>query len=117
LAQTSFFGMQPLADNLRRRATELGISHSEAARRAGLSERRYGNYISDRREPDLRTLLQIARALNTTPNEMLGINEAEEEDTHTDRLRTEIAASLKTLDQRQLELLLQQVRAWGTPSP
>jgi transcriptional regulator with XRE-family HTH domain len=108
--------MQPFADNLRRRASELGISHSEAARRAGLSERRYGNYIADRREPDLRTLLQITRALHTTPNDVLGIDSHPDESDVADRLRAEISAVLQRLDQRQLELLLQQVRAWDIQS-
>jgi transcriptional regulator with XRE-family HTH domain len=109
--------MQPLADNLRRRASELGISHSEAARRAGLSERRYGNYIADRREPDLRTLLQITRALHTTPNDVLGIGDGPVSSDGADHLRDEISAVLQRLDQRQLELLLQQVRAWDAQSP
>ncbi|MGI6244603.1 MAG: helix-turn-helix domain-containing protein [Pseudochelatococcus sp.] len=63
--------MEPFATNLRKRAEELGISNAEAARRAGLSERRYGNYVSGRREPDLATLVRIATVLGTTPNELL----------------------------------------------
>jgi transcriptional regulator with XRE-family HTH domain len=63
--------MQPFATNLRKRAEELGISNAEVARRAGLSERRYGNYVSGRREPDLATLVKIASVLATTPNDLL----------------------------------------------
>ncbi|MCS0496864.1 helix-turn-helix transcriptional regulator [Ancylobacter sp. MQZ15Z-1] len=63
--------MEPFASNLRKRAEELGISNAEAARRAGLSERRYGNYISGRREPDLATLVRIATVLETSPNALL----------------------------------------------
>ncbi|MGZ9724027.1 helix-turn-helix domain-containing protein [Rhizobium miluonense] len=63
--------MEPFATNLRRRAEELGISNAEVARRAGLSERRYGNYVSGRREPDLATLVKIASVLATTPNDLL----------------------------------------------
>lgn len=59
------------ATNLRKRAEELGISNAEVARRAGLSERRYGNYVSGRREPDLTTLVRIAAVLATTPNDLL----------------------------------------------
>jgi transcriptional regulator with XRE-family HTH domain len=44
----------------------------EVARRAGLSERRYGNYVSGRREPDLATLVRIASVLAMTPNDLLG---------------------------------------------
>lgn len=63
--------MELFASNLRKRAEELGISHAEVARRAGLSETRYGNYVSGRREPDLATLVRIASVLATTPNELL----------------------------------------------
>lgn len=47
------------------------MSNAEVARRAGLSERRYGNYVSGRREPDLATLVKIASVLATTPNDLL----------------------------------------------
>lgn len=67
--------MLPFASNLRRRAEELGISNAEVARRVGLSERRYANYVSGKREPDLATLLQIAKTLATTPNRLLGIDD------------------------------------------
>lgn len=63
--------MELFAANLRRRAEELGISNAEVARRAGLSERRYGNYVSGRREPDLTTLVKIASVLATTPDDLL----------------------------------------------
>lgn len=63
--------MELFASNLRKRAEQLGISHAEVARRAGLSETRYGNYVSGRREPDLATLVKIASVLATTPNGLL----------------------------------------------
>jgi transcriptional regulator with XRE-family HTH domain len=63
--------MDLFAANLRKRAAQLGISNAEVARRAGLSERRYGNYVSGRREPDLSTLVKIAKVLTTTPNDLL----------------------------------------------
>ena len=71
--------MDLFAENLRKRAVELGISHAEVARRAGLSERRYGNYVSGRREPDLVTLVRIARVLETTPNVLLGFDDEHSE--------------------------------------
>ncbi|AZO13060.1 XRE family transcriptional regulator [Mesorhizobium sp. M3A.F.Ca.ET.080.04.2.1] len=63
--------MELFATNLRRRAEELGFSNAEVARRAGLSERRYGNYVSGRREPDLATLVRISSVLATTPTDLL----------------------------------------------
>lgn len=64
--------MEAFASNLRKRAEELGLTHAEVARRAGLSERRYGNYVAGTREPDLATLLRIAGALETSPDRLLG---------------------------------------------
>lgn len=68
--------MELFAKNLRKRAESLGLSNAEVARRAGLSERRYGNYVSGRREPDLATLVRIASVLATTPNALLTDSEA-----------------------------------------
>ena len=65
--------MDLFASRLRERASELGIAHAEAARRAGLSERRYAHYVSGIREPDLATLVRIAEALQTTPDALLGV--------------------------------------------
>lgn len=67
--------MEFFAHRLRTRAAELGIRHAEVARRSGLSERRYSHYVSGIREPDLATLVRIATALQTTPNDLLGVGE------------------------------------------
>lgn len=71
--------METFAANLRKRAEELGISNAEAARRVGLSERRYGNYVSGRREPDLATLVRIAAVLETSPNRLLSFAASQDE--------------------------------------
>lgn len=65
--------MEKFAKRLQDRAKQLGISNAEAARRAGLDERRYAHYASGRREPDLATLVKIADTLGTTPNWLLGV--------------------------------------------
>lgn len=93
--------MEPFASNLRKRAEELGISNAEAARRAGLSERRYGNYISGRREPDLATLVRIASVLESSPDRLLsfGSNGEGKKSTAQDR----IAAAAKALTPDDLD--------------
>ncbi|MGM4913353.1 helix-turn-helix domain-containing protein [Rhizobium sp. 768_B6_N1_8] len=48
--------METFSSNLKRRAEQLGISNAEVARRVDLSERRYSNYISGTRKPDLARL-------------------------------------------------------------
>ena len=68
--------MQVFSNRLRLEAKALGLPDAEVARRAGLSERRYGNYVAGIREPDLATLVKIAAALSTTPNRLLGIEDA-----------------------------------------
>jgi len=63
--------MDLFAKRLRERARQLELSDAEVARRAGLSERRYGHYVRGVREPDFGTLLRICRALDLTPNDLL----------------------------------------------
>ncbi len=102
--------MEPFASKLRQRAAELGISNAEAARRAGLSERRYGNYIVGRREPDLATLVRIAAVLETTPNELLGVG-PEPKRSKRQLLEDRLEAAVGALDDRHLDMLLVQVEA------
>lgn len=99
--------MDIFAKRLRERADQMGISNSEAARRAGLEERRYGHYIAGRREPDLVTLTKIAEVLQTTPNWLLGVSEPFSGDPKkgalVDRLRN--AASVMTFDELELAVI------------
>ena len=67
--------MDGLGQVLRDRAAFLGLSDSEVARRAGLSQARYHNYVAEVNEPDLATLVRICRTLGISPNEALGYNE------------------------------------------
>ena len=66
--------MQGLGKRLRARAQELGLTDSEVARRLGLAQQRYSQYVTGAREPDYATLAKICRALGTTPNEVLGFS-------------------------------------------
>lgn len=102
--------MELFAQNLRKRAEELGISNAEAARRAGLSERRYGNYVSGRREPDLATLVRIAAVLATTPNDLLTGNNS----TPDDQVRQRATAALAALSHDDLERAVIMVEALAT---
>ena len=102
--------MEPFASNLRRRAEELGISNAEAARRAGLSERRYGNYISGRREPDLATLVRIASVLETSPNHLLSFGgEGSKSDAGAPKQR--IASAANVLSKADLETVAIMIEA------
>ncbi|MFL1461617.1 helix-turn-helix domain-containing protein [Roseococcus sp. DSY-14] len=72
--------LPPFAQRLRARARHLGLSDAEVARRAGLGQPRYSNYCNGLREPDLATLVVVAKALETTPDRLLGVTHAEEDD-------------------------------------
>lgn len=76
--------MRGVGSRLRRRAAELGLSDAEVARRVGITPRRYGNYVTDAREPDFATLVGICQALQMTPGEALGTRAPPTTDTATE---------------------------------
>lgn len=102
--------MDVFATKLRERAAQLGISNAEVARRAGLSERRYGHYVSGVREPDLRTLLTIATTLGTTPDVLLGVVDAKPSSQRQD-LQDRILSALAALSEDDLQTLAIQIEA------
>jgi transcriptional regulator with XRE-family HTH domain len=101
--------MELFAANLRKRAEELGISNAEVARRAGLRERRYGNYVSGRREPDLATLVRIASVLATTPNDLLTTHASAR--TSDELARQRATAAFASLSPDDLERIVIMVEA------
>jgi transcriptional regulator with XRE-family HTH domain len=102
--------METFATKLRKRAEELGISNAEAGRRVGLSERRYGHYISGAREPDLATLVRIAEVLETTPNNLLGVG-TEPRQTKRSTLKDRLNAAASVMEERELHLMVIQAEA------
>lgn len=102
--------MEQFATRLRKRAGELGISNAEAARRVGLSERRFAHYVTGAREPDLATLVRIARILETTPNELLGVG-AEHKRSKRSLLRERLQVAARAMDERSLEIVVIQAEA------
>ncbi len=92
------------------RARELGLSNAEVARRAGLSERRFGNYVADYREPDLSTLATLAKVLLITTDTLLGLA-TERAESDRGRLLGEIEAALRHLPESDLDLISIQLRA------
>jgi transcriptional regulator with XRE-family HTH domain len=64
--------MDAFARNLRARQKQLGITQVEVARRAGIPESRYSNYARGKREPDLRSVVWIARALDVSTDQLFG---------------------------------------------
>lgn len=108
--------MELFAENLRKRAEELGISNAEVARRAGLSERRYGNYVSGRREPDLATLVKIATVLATSPNDLLVNQQRATAPDELERQRAVAALfALEGEDLRRARIVVEALAAERTP--
>jgi len=105
--------MELFATNLRRRAEELGLPHAEVARRAGLTERRYGNYVTGRREPDLATLVRIASVLATTPTDLLIETEPQPADVLLHRATSALAA-LEREDLERVTVMLEALAAIRT---
>lgn len=101
--------MAILGKNLRKYSGELGLSDAEAARRVGLSERRYSHYVSDDREPDLATLVRIAKALAVTPNELLGWST--EKGPFDKPLHRRLLHAADALTEAELEMIVIQVEA------
>lgn len=89
--------MKGFGQKLRNRARELGLADATVAERLGLSQQRYFNYVSDQTEPDFETLLRICRALDTTPNAVLGTEPSQPEQGEADALRARIAAAAGTM--------------------
>lgn len=104
-------GMEPFATNLRLRAERLGISNAEVARRADLSDRRYGNYVSGRREPDLATLLRISKVLGVSIDELVGSTVDNRTGTKEDLFQERITAALRTLGHNDLQMLAIMIEA------
>lgn len=100
--------MSKLGDALRSRSVALGLTNGEVARRSGLNERRYGNYVTGRREPDLKTLLQLSKVLRTTPDELLGVREPK---THARPDLERLLASIDEMQADDVDLLAHQAEA------
>ncbi|MFG1433027.1 helix-turn-helix transcriptional regulator [Xanthobacter sp. V2C-8] len=104
--------MDLFAANLRARAAALNLSHAEAARRAGLNERRYFHYVSGAREPDLATLVKIAKTLGTTPDALLGVTrEPQDPIAPTERslLIDRMVSAVNNLGDYEMAIAVQQV--------
>lgn len=103
--------MQVFSQRIRHRARILGLSDAEVARRAGLTERRYGNYVAGIREPDLATVVKIAAALSTTPNHLLGVEPDTAPKSDRERFTARLLGAVNALTTDDLERVTVQVEA------
>jgi len=96
--------METLSRNLRRRAKELGLSDAEVARRAGLSERRYGHYVVGTREPDFATFMRICEVLAVTPNDLLIVDDHAGSLTKRNLATRQAVSAMLAIDENRLSL-------------
>jgi transcriptional regulator with XRE-family HTH domain len=69
--------MQVFAERIRERARELGLSDAEVARRAGLSERRYGYYATAEGKPPAQSPRDRVLARISVATDQLSVAELE----------------------------------------
>jgi transcriptional regulator with XRE-family HTH domain len=63
--------MKGFGANLRAKASQMGLSNVELARRSDIPERSISHYMNDRNEPDLGALVRLSQALGCSPNDLL----------------------------------------------
>lgn len=102
--------MDQFSKQLRDRARQLELSDAEVARRAGLAERRYGNYVRGSREPDFATLLRICAVLDVTPNDLLLAEKPARSSAH-ERWLSRLVTAARKLDDNDMKLAVRQVEA------
>ncbi|MDO8606153.1 MAG: helix-turn-helix transcriptional regulator [Phaeospirillum sp.] len=98
--------MARIGEKLRERAQVLGLSDTEVARRVGLSQSRYANYVLGKREPDFGTLVKICFVLGTSPNYLIGFGEELEDKSVSGQLRREIRETLISMGEDALRTTL-----------
>lgn len=99
---------------MRARARALGLSDAEVARRAGLTEPRYGHYVAGSRRPDYATLVRLCRVLGTSPNVVLGFEAAPDPESPRAALEARLMASARLLAEADLKIAVQLVEVLTT---
>ncbi len=64
--------------NLRRKRKEKGLTQEQLAQKAGITASSVSNYENHKREPRIRALKQIAKALECSLYDLLGEDENDE---------------------------------------
>jgi transcriptional regulator with XRE-family HTH domain len=102
--------METFGDRIRERAAQLGLSIREMAMRCGLEPRRFAHYASGDRDPDLQTLVAVARKLDTSPNWLLGFDSGEFPKRRAD-LMQRLAQAAQTMSIEHLRVAVIQAEA------
>jgi transcriptional regulator with XRE-family HTH domain len=65
-----------IGKKLKKRAIDLELTNAEVAKRVGVTEGAYYHYINDQREPNLRTLKNIAEVLQISLDDLLEVDKS-----------------------------------------
>jgi transcriptional regulator with XRE-family HTH domain len=96
--------MSSFCEQLRARGQQLELSDAAIARRLGISQSRYTNYVNGHREPDFAMLARICLVLNTTPNDLLGFDGPGEQKLADNLYLQRIAAAAQALNPETLRM-------------
>lgn len=103
--------MDTFSRNLRAKIAESGQKHTDVARALGLHERRFAHYVAGNREPDLSTLVKIAKALGTTPNQLLGLHDEGFSSPEQAELVDRLLEAVRAMENGDIELTCVQAEA------
>ncbi len=96
--------MDDFGGRLRACVQEIGLTDTEVARRLGISQQRFANYVAGRHRPDYDTLIRICRVLGTRPDRLLGFEETESAaDTDDARLYRRVCAAARSMGKLAME--------------
>jgi transcriptional regulator with XRE-family HTH domain len=96
--------VSPFCKQLRARGRQLELSDAAIARRLGISQSRYTNYVNGHREPDFAMLARICRVLHTTPNELLGFQASNASSQEGARYLQRVVAAAQALSPESLRM-------------
>jgi transcriptional regulator with XRE-family HTH domain len=96
--------MSPFCKQLRARGQQLELSDAAIARRLGISQSRYTNYVNGHCEPDFAMLARICLVLHTTPNDLLGFEGPGAQQQADNRYLQRIAAAGQVLNPETLRM-------------
>jgi len=115
--------MSSFCEQLRARGQQLELSDAAIARRLGISQSRYTNYVNGHREPDFAMLARICLVLHTTPSDLLGFDGPGAQKQADNRSLQRIAAAARALNPKTLRMAVVVMDAiaanqgqWAKPS-
>jgi transcriptional regulator with XRE-family HTH domain len=93
------------AERLRRFIKQTGQSDAEVARRLGLQPQRLSNYLNEKSQPDIDTIIRICTSLNVSPNFLFGFTDPDADPSERGVMIASVCGHLQSLDDAKLKLV------------